>query len=215
MTPAEVITEVRRLIQDTDVPYRNSDAVLLGFVNQTLKRMVMLRPDLFTVVADLPTVAGASVQSCPADAVRLVEIYNVKGGDVVNEVDQGTLNRSTPSWRSAAPGQPVDYMRHPRNPTQFFVSPPAASGVVLVGEYVRVPPDYAAGDEITQPTDAYFPAVVDGTVFLVESTDNESANNGRAKLFQDSFTQGLGVALQSRVVTDSEAAGVETTRRSR
>ncbi len=31
MTPNEVITEVRRLIQDTRTPYRYSDAVLLGF----------------------------------------------------------------------------------------------------------------------------------------------------------------------------------------
>jgi hypothetical protein len=78
---------------------------------------------------------------------------------------------------------------------------------VLVGEYAQTPPDYALNQEITFPTDAYFPTVVDGTVFLAESIDNEHVNSGRAKLFQDSFVQGLGVSLQSRTITDTEAGG--------
>ena len=41
MTPAEVITEVRRLVQDQLVPYRYSDTVLLGYVNQSLQRLAL------------------------------------------------------------------------------------------------------------------------------------------------------------------------------
>jgi hypothetical protein len=48
---------------------------------------------------------------------------------------------------------------------------------------------------------------VDGVVFLAESIDNEHVNSGRAKLFQDSFVQGLGVSLQSRTITDTETGG--------
>jgi len=44
MTPNQIIAEVRNLIQDTRVTYRYSDAVLLGFVNQTIKRMVLASP---------------------------------------------------------------------------------------------------------------------------------------------------------------------------
>ena len=78
---------------------------------------------------------------------------------------------------------------------------------MLVGEYAQTPPDYTLNQAITFPIDAYFPALVDGVVFLAESIDNEHVNSNRAKLFQDSFVQGLGVSLQSRTITDTEASG--------
>jgi hypothetical protein len=209
MTPNEVIAEVRRLIQDTKVTYRYSDAVLLGFVNQTLKRMAMLRPDLFAVIADFPTTANTVLQSCPADSLRLIEIFQVKDGDAVTEVNRETLDRTVPSWQRETAGQPVNFMRHVRNPNRFFVYPRPTAGVELVGEYAQTPPDYTIDQEITYPIDAYFPAVVDGVVFLAESIDNEHVNTGRAKLFQDAFIQGLGVSLQSRSVTDTESGGMD------
>jgi hypothetical protein len=207
MTPNEVITEARRLIQDTKTPYRYSDAVMLGFVNQTLKRMVVLRPDLFAVIEDIPTTANTVLQSCPANSTRLIEIFQVKDGDAITEVNRETLDRTAPSWQREEAGQPVNFMRHVRNPNRFFVYPRPVAGVVLVGEYAQTPPDYTLDQEMTYPTDAYFPTVVDGVVFLAESIDNEHVNSGRAKLFQDAFVQGLGVGLQSRTITDTESGG--------
>lgn len=207
MTPNEVITEVRRLIQDTKASYRYSDSVLLGFVNQTLKRMVMLRPDLFAVIGDFSTTANTVLQSCPADSIRLIEIFQVKNGNAILEVNRDTLDRTAPNWQNEAAGQPVNFMRHVRNPNRFFVYPRPSAGVELVGEYAQTPPDYTLEQEINYPIDAYFPTVVDGVVFLAESIDNEHVNSGRAKLFQDAFVQGLGVSLQSRTITDTEAGG--------
>lgn len=209
MTPNEVITEVRRLIQDTRTPYRYSDAMLLGFVNQTLKRMVMLRPDLFAVIGDFSTTANTVLQSCPTDSTRLIEIFQVKNGDAVVEVNRETLDRTVPGWLNEPAGQPVNFMRHVRNPNRFFVYPRPSAGVVLVGEYAQTPPDYTLDQEITYPIDTYFPMLVDGVVFLAESIDNEHVNSNRAKLFQDAFVQGLGVALQTRTITDTEAGGLD------
>jgi hypothetical protein len=207
MTPNEVITEVRRLIQDTKAPFRYSDAVMLGFVNQTLKKMVVLRPDLFAVIGDFATTAGSVLQDCPADSTRLIEVFQVKGGNAITEVTRRVLDQTSPSWVSDPPGAPVNFMRHVRNPNRFFVYPAPVAGTVLVGEYAQTPPDYTLNQEVTFPTDAYFPVVVDGTVFLAESIDNEHVNSNRAKLFQDAFVQALGVGLQSRTVTDTEEGG--------
>lgn len=207
MTPSEVITQVRLLIQDTKTPYRYTDTVLLGFVNQTLKRMVMLRPDLFAVIADFATTTNTVLQSCPADSNRLIEIFQVKTGNAITEVNRETLDRTVPGWVNETAGQPVNFMRHVRNPNRFFVYPRPEAGVVLVGEYAQTPPNYALNDTITYPTDAYFTAVVDGTVYLAESIDNEHVNSGRAKLFLDSFVQTLGVDLNARSLTDTESGG--------
>lgn len=209
MTPNEVITEVRRLIQDTKAPFRYSDAVMLGFVNQTLKKMVVLRPDLFAVIGDFATTAGSVLQDCPSDSTRLIEVFQVKGGSAITEVTRRVLDQTSPTWVSDPPGAPVNFMRHVRNPNRFFVYPAPVAGTVLVGEYAQTPPDYTLNQEVTFPTDAYFPVVVDGTVFLAESIDNEHVNSNRAKLFQDAFVQALGVGLQSRTVTDTEEGGLD------
>ena len=91
MTPAEVIAEVRNVIQDTRATFRYSDPLLLSFVNTTIKRVAILRPDLFTVIGDIPVTANTVIQGCPANAVRLVEIFQVKNGDVLTEVSREVL----------------------------------------------------------------------------------------------------------------------------
>lgn len=213
MTPTAIITEVRHLIQDTFIPYRYSDSILLGFVNQALKRMSMLRPDLFGIIGEIPTQANSSVQQLPAGAFRLIDIFQVKDGDVITEVDRETMSRNAPGWMSEAAGTPVNFMRHVKNPDQFFLYPRPSSNITLIGEYAQVPADYTLTDQITAPPTAFFPAIVDCTVFLSQSVDNEHVNSGRAKLFLDSFIQSLGTSLQSRSVTDTKAAGMKPSRR--
>ena len=209
MTPNDVITEVRRILSDTLAPQRYSDTLLLGFVNQTLKRMAILRPDLFATIGNISTTANTVLQSMPSDSIRLMEIFQVVGGNAVAEVSRDTFDQTYPNWVNETPGTPVNFMRHVRNPNKFFVYPRPISGVTLVGEYSQSPTDYGLGDTILLLPEAYFPTIVDGTVFLTESIDDESVSAGRAKLFQDSFVQSMGVGLQARTVTDSEEGGLD------
>ncbi len=209
MTPAEIIAQVRPLVQDTRTPYRYTDAVLLGFVNQALKRMAMVRPDLFTVFETVATTPNTVVQRLPSKATRLVEVYNVDGGDVITEVDKNALDQTYPGWRSAPAGQPVNYVRHVRNPTSFFLYPAPADGVSLVTEYAVAPDDYTINQEIDLLSDTYLPSLVDGTVFLSQSIDDEHVSTGRAKLFLDSFNQTLVAGLQTRTITDTDASGLD------
>lgn len=208
MTPQDVITEVRSLIQDLDVPYRYSDAVLLSFVNSTIKRMVMLRPDLFTTVQDISTTPNVSEQLLPSSAVRLVEIFRNKNGASIEEVLKDDFDKAYPQWTTDPAGTPTKYIRHPRNPRAYFLYPKPTSGVVLVGEYVATPSKYTIAQNIDVIPDAYLPALVDGTVYISQSIDNESVNSNKAKFFLESFTNLLGVSLQSRVVTDTESGNV-------
>jgi hypothetical protein len=212
VTPADIIVDVRRIIQDTLAPFRLSDTDLLGFVNLTLKRMSVLRPDLFAELGDITTVPNTVVQELPVGAIRLLDIFFVKGGDAISEIDRESLSRSNPSWASETPGAPLNYMRHVKNGERYFLYPAPEAGVVLVGEYANTPPDYAINDTITQPPAGYMPIIVDGVVFLAESLDAEHVTSGRAKLFMDAFTQSLGASLQSRTVTDTKSSGMKASR---
>ena len=209
MTPADIIAEARVLVQDTRTPYRYSDTLMLGWVNQTLKRMAVLRPDLFSFIGDIPTTANTVLQSCPSDSLRLVEIFQIKNGDAVTEVNRDILDQMHPNWVNEAAGTPVNFMRHVRSPNKFFLYPRPAAGITLIGEYAQVPPAYTINQTITSLPDAYLPVAVDGVVFLAESVDNEHVNSGRAKLFQDSFNQTLATGLQVRTITDTEAGGMD------
>ena len=209
MTPADIIVEVRRITQDTLAPYRLSDAELLGFVNLTLKRTSILRPDLFAQFSDITTTPDSVIQTLPEGAIRLLDIFYVKGGDAITEVDRESISRSYPGWASEAAGTPLNYMRHVKNGEQYFLYPKTTAGVVLVGEYANSPPTYTINETIANPPAGYMPVLVDGVVFLAESLDAEHVTSGRAKLFLDSFTQSLGASLQSRTVTDTKAAGLK------
>jgi hypothetical protein len=209
MTPADIITEVRNLVQDTRSPYRYSDTLMLGWVNQTLKRMSVLRPDLFSFIGDISTIANTVLQSCPSDSLRLIEIFQIKNGDAVTEVSRDVLDQMYPNWVNEAAGTPVNFMRHVRSPNKFFLYPRPSAGVILVGEYAQVPPTYTLSQTIALLPDAYLPVAVDGVVFLAESVDNEHVNSNRAKLFQDSFAQTLATGLQVRTITDTEEGGLD------
>ena len=204
----DVITEVRRILQDINSPQRYSDAVLLGFANQALKRIAVLRPDLFAYIGDIPTTAGQVLQSAPSDSIRIMEIFQVKNGSGVTETNREALDQTYPTWMNDAAAPTVNWMRHTRNANRFFIYPKAPASQILVGEYAQTPKVYTGSETVELLSDAYFPVVIDATAFIAESVDNEHVNSNRAQLFQQSFTQALGVSAQGRVITDTEEAGL-------
>jgi len=207
-TPQDVIDEVRRAVQDTrSSAYRYDDTHLLGLVNQTLRRMATLRPDLFSHTDDVALVVG-SRQTAPADSMRVIDILGTtNGAQAIQEVNRDTLDLARPGWQAMTAAVPTDWMRHPRNPNLFFVYPPAIAGTSIVLEYAQSPPNYALAEAVALLPDAYFPIVVDGVIWLAESIDNEHVNSGRAAKFEETFMKGLGLTVQTKPVTDNESGG--------
>ena len=205
----DVVSEVRDLIQDTDnAAYRYTDAMLLKFANQVLRRTAIFRPDLFSLQADLTCNAGTVVQSAPADSIRLMEVYYNTSGSGIIETTREVLDQAYPTWMTDNPGITINWIRNIRNPNKFFIYPKAPAAHQIVIEYAQTPPIYTGTQTVALLPDAYFPAIVDGTVFLAESIDNEHVNSNRAALFQQSFSQALGVSSQTRQITDTEGGGL-------
>jgi len=211
MKLVNVIADVRLMLQDTSTDsalQRFDDSTLLKFANQALKRMAVIRPDLFSYIGEIPCTAEAVIQSMPTDSIRVMEIFQVKNGPSVRETNRETIDQTHPLWASDPAGEAINWMRHVRNPNKFFLYPKAPSGQVLIGEYAQTPPDYTAEQEVALLPDVYYPVVVDGTIFLAESIDNEHVNSNRAAMFMQSFNQALTTSFQSRTVTDVESAGL-------
>ena len=136
-----VIDEVRRIIQDQTfidsnpnevITPRLSEAMLDGFANQALKRIAVLRPDLFIRNIDFRCSGGVR-QKLPLDAVRLVEIYHSYGYPdshvdhritSIIEVNRETLDQSVPNWLNHDTNVCVNYMRNVRCPVDFLYTLP-------------------------------------------------------------------------------------------
>lgn len=212
MKLVDVLVSVRQLLQDSNsnpALQRYSDDLLTGFANQTLKRIALLRPDLFSYIGDITCVAGEVLQSAPTDSIRLMEILRVKGGGAIRETNRETMDQTYPAWASDTAAPCVNWMRHPRNPNRFFIYPKSPVSQILTGEYAQTPPNYAVSDDILLLPDAFFPAVVDGTVYMAEAVDSEAVSSSRAEMFQKSLTGMLSASLESRNVTDKESAGID------
>lgn len=205
-TPQDVINAVRFAVQDTKVSYRYADGDLLQLTNQVLRRIALLRPDLFAYVSTINCVAG-TIQQAPADSIRIIDVLLSGAGLNVNEVNRETLDLMF-QWQSMTPDVAKDWMRHVRSPNTFFVYPPSPVGQVLTIEYAKAPGIYGLNDTVELLGDAYFPCVVDGVIWLAESIDNEHVNSGRAKMFLDSFNQLLGMTAQIKHVTDTEESNL-------
>lgn len=208
-TIQDVVTEVRLAVQDTSTTApRYPDAHVIRVTNQVLKRIALLRPDLFSFIYNFTCVAGA-LQTLPANNFRLLDIFQVVGGNNVNEINRDTLDLLSSNWQTSTQGTAQDWMRHNRNPSIFFLYPPSPVNQVLIIEYCKGPSNYLITDVVDLLSDVYFPCVVDGVVWLLESLDNEHVNSGRAKMMQDTFMQMLGVTVQTKPITDFDSGGLD------
>jgi hypothetical protein len=212
MTPNDIITYARRLIQDNQLLRTTEDyidATLLDYVNQTLRQTVVFRPDLFTLITDIPTTPDVVQQTMPADSMRLTDLFSVKGGNAITEVSRETLDRSAPGWTQVAAGTPVNWMRHIKNPNQFFLYPRPQAAVELVGEYVQGPPNYTVNQTINLLSDTFLPAVATGVVSMVFSAQGPNNDMNVANSYLERYTQMMGVSLQTRPITDTRESGFD------
>ena len=212
MTPNDIIIDARRLAQDNGLlraPDTYTAATLLSFVNQVLRQTAILRPDLFTRMVELSTTPNVVEQTLPADSLRLVNIFAVKDGTAITEVSREMMDQSYPQWRLDPAGTPVNYMRHIRNPNQYFLYPKPATGIVLEGEYVQVPPTYTLDQQIALLPDAFQPVVVAGVLMLISGVENNTQSTQRFSQFQEMYAQTLGANLQARVTTDTKSSGLD------
>lgn len=189
-----------------------SDAVLLGFLNSAERAACVLRPELFTVVGDIPLVAGIE-QALPTGGTALMTIYRNKlSGRAVRLVVEQLNDIVNPLWAAATPEDDVqEYMVDGRDRTRFRVLPPnTGAETVLVGLYGLVPPERTTGQPINLDD------VYEMPLFHLMCAQAYGANTKRGDVAKESFhynraAQLLGVNAQSlaallpKLMTDGNA----------
>jgi hypothetical protein len=191
MTPQSIITTARRVLQDTGhagVALRMGDAELLGYVNEAVREVALLRPDLFSHVANMATTAGQVMQTlAAADAQRLLEVIGVVGGQAVTPMDRSALDQFRPSWRSDTAGPARHWAPVEGDPRRFFIYPQAPASQSLEVRYAREPLTYELTQAMPELSDVYEPALADYVIWRAESKDDEQASAQRARTHFEAF----------------------------
>lgn len=196
MTPSDVITSARRLLNDEQVPYRYSNDDLLSRINDCLSVLVDLRNDLFVVSAEHTCTAGAE-QVCVVDRLRkVVEVPRIVGGAALWPSDRALFDMFSPGWYQDTAAPAVNWMRH-LDDLKFYLHPPATAGQKVEVRVIQAAAPLTALDQPIPLPANYQPAIEAFVINRAESKDDEHVNTGRAAAFLSDFAGMVGVGAKA------------------
>ena len=192
MTPQEIITEARYVLNDTNATstgYRQSDIELLEYVNGGVKECATIQPTLFSTIGDLVCVVGQCEQGITfTDAAALLEVLCIHQSTALTVFDIPTMNAFNPGWRADTAGPARQWARFANDPLKFYIYPKApATQQTLDVRYVRNPATFTINQNIDELPNIFKTALVDYVVFRASSKDDEHIGDGRAAAFYQAF----------------------------
>lgn len=195
------------LLSDTGFE-RWSRAALLGFLNEAVRQVVLVRPDASAVVETVLLAAGTR-QSLPSGAVRLLGILRNMGPDgltpgrPVRLGDLSAQNAADPEWHAGQSAAAIsEYFYDLRTPSTYYVRPPASESppVHLEIAYTALPPVLASEEDDLGLDEMYAGPLLDWTLYRAFHADTESAaGRARAETHFKAFYQSLDRKTQSDV----------------
>lgn len=217
MTAQSVIRRCVDTLQDT-TGIRWATNELVRYLNDGQRAVVTERPDAMVTNAAKTLVAGTK-QSIPTGGAKLMDVVrNTVSKKAVRLTNREILDSQNPNWHAQTGALDViHYTFDPRDPTTFYVYPPAldTSSVDLV--YSAYPADVAEpadGALYTAVTgnisvpDIFGNALQDYILFRAYSKDSEYAGNAaRATAHYAAFANTLGIEIKATVAAQPTSAG--------
>lgn len=208
MLASDIITRAASTLADTG-NIRWPVAEHLNHINDAMREIVLVRPDAYSVTANL-TLAGGTKQSIaaltpkPLRFLRAVRNMNVNNGGVlsgraVREGSREVLDNELPDWHLASPAAVIQHFVFDNvTPTTFYVYPPANPGAVVEVVYSALPPAVSAAGETLALGDQYLAPLLDLVLYRCFSKDASYAGNmQRAQAHLQSASVALGVKMQA------------------
>lgn len=181
-----------------------NDPALLGYLNNGIRQIALVRPDMTAKVATIQLAPGA-LQSLPADGLRLLTVLRNRGSDgkvdgqAITLTERKTLDASQPAWTATRSLVISNYVYDIRFGQSYYVYP-GASGTTPV--FIEI--SYAVAPNIQALTDALGVSEICVVPLkhwikyecLAKERDDASSAEG-AKTHYDAFFQELGLKTTS------------------
>jgi len=209
-----IIRRVVETLQDT-TSIRWPVAELVRYLNDGQREVGTYRPDALITNATHSLVAG-SKQALPANGLKLLDIVRnstASSNRAVRMTNRQILDAQVPNWHNlAGAAEILHFIYDPRDPTVFYVYPPAAaSGAAVYMIYAGYPANItepADGALYTAVTgnigvpDIFANALADYILYRAYTKDTEYAGNAaRATAHYQAFTNALTVEANATAVT--------------
>jgi hypothetical protein len=214
-----VIRRCVETLQDT-TSVRWPVAELVRYLNDGQREIIVHRPDAMVTNASRALSSGTR-QSLPAGGTKLIDVVRNTSGNrrAIRLVSREILDAQSPGWHNlAGVTEIVHFMFDPRDPTTFYVYPPAAaSGASVEIVYSALPSDVTepgAGTDYTSVTgnisvpDIYGNALQDYILYRSYMKDSDYAGNGgRATAHYNAFANALGIEIKATVAVAPTSPG--------
>ena len=211
ITAQSIIHRCAEALQDKGF-VRWTAAELVRHLNDGQREIATIRPDATSTVTSVALVAGAR-QTAPG--MKLLDVERNTGGTkrAIRLVDRAILDAQLPSWQSMTGVTEIQhYMVDLRDPTAFYVYPPAASSGASVEVLYSAAPtdvaelaDSAVINDVTGNIalrDIFANALMNNILFRAYSKDSENpANAMRAQAYYALFASALGVEAKATAST--------------
>lgn len=181
MLASDIISRARIVINDADA-VRWTDAELLKWISDGQRLIALVRPDSTSTNESL-TLANGTKQTLPANGLRLLDVIRnltANGGPdrAVRMVDREALDAQDPNWHVATvTGKVLNFVYDNRDPTHFYVYPPANTTMRLEILYSKSPTDVATTASTVDVQDIYLEPLFNYVLFRAYSKDAEYAAN--------------------------------------
>ena len=196
LTAQNIIDRSSMIIQDlTNVRWPLTE--LTNWLNDSRRELAVVRPDIYSTMATKTLDAGAK-QSLPADGLRLMDVPRNTSGAAITVTQRGFLDQQNPGWHQMTGSATVKhFMVDERNPSTFWVYPPATSAASVELIYQKAPTDYTTSSTLSAYEELYGGAMVDYICYRAFSKDSEYAGNAqRALAHYQQFANALGIGRQ-------------------
>jgi len=210
--PISAQSIIRRAVETLQDPtsVRWPISELVRYLNDGQREVVLYRPDSM-VTSTSRSLATGTRQTLP-NGSKLIEVVRNTGGTkrAIRMVNREILDAQTPGWHNLTGATDIlHYMYDPRDPTVFYVYPPAATGASVEIVYAAYPVDIvepadgalytAVAGNISLP-DIYGNVIQDYILYRAYTKDSEYAGNAqRAQAHYAAFANALGIEIKATV----------------
>lgn len=191
LTAQNILDRASIIIQDlTNVRWPATE--LTNWLNDCRRELAVVRPDIYSTSSVVTLVSGAK-QSLPSGGLRLMDVPRNNSGPAVTITQRGFLDQQNPGWHQMTATSTVKhFMLDERNPSTFWVYPPATSSASVEIIFQQAPTDYSASSTLSAYEELYGGAMVDYICYRAFSKDSEYAGNAeRAIAHYNQFLNSL------------------------
>lgn len=207
MLAGALVERLREDLHDAD-GVRFPDDVLLGFLSDAQRTVVLCRPDANAVLRSVHLEAGSTRQALPSDGVRFLGVVRNMGADgttpgrAVRLVDMDAMNASYASWHTLSGVEVRDCCPDESTPTVYWVSPVPGENQWVEIKFSANPDDLDNASDAISVFDTFAEALREYALYRAYARNDAVIDyQTRANLHLQRFYSLLGQDAQARYLS--------------